>query len=310
MKNIALYVCPEFLLLDLAGPLAAFEAASLVAGRNVYTLAVTSSKGGAVISSSGIAVETNAFNAFTADTVIFIGGRLEPMFEAEQICAASTHALGAIRVASVCTGAFLLAETGFLAGKRATTHWKAVPIFLERYPAVTMQPDLIYVADGNTWTSGGATAGIDLALALIEADYGVEIAQSVAQHLVVYHRRTGGQSQFSELSKMEPASDRIRRSLTFARDHLAEPLPIERLAEVANLSIRQFGRAFRQETGETPAKAVERLRVEAARLRLRESSEPIEKIAVSVGFTDPERMRRAFIKLHGMSPQTVRRLER
>lgn len=310
MKNIALYVCPEFLLLDLAGPLAAFEAASLVAGRNVYTLAVTSSKGGAVISSSGIAVETNAFNAFTADTVIFIGGRLEPMFEAEQICAASTHALGAIRVASVCTGAFLLAETGFLAGKRATTHWKAVPIFLERYPAVTMQPDLIYVADGNTWTSGGATAGIDLALALIEADYGVEIAQSVAQHLVVYHRRTGGQSQFSELSKMEPASDRIRRSLTFARDHLAEPLPIERLAEVANLSIRQFGRAFRQETGETPAKAVERLRVEAARLRLRESSEPIEKIGVSVGFTDPERMRRAFIKLHGMSPQTVRRLER
>ncbi|MCW2293139.1 transcriptional regulator GlxA family with amidase domain [Pseudomonas sp. BIGb0408] len=310
MKNIALYVCPEFLLLDLAGPLAAFEAASLVAGRPLYSLAVTSAEGGSVFNSSGIAMETVSFNAISAETVIFIGGRLEPMFEPAQICAASAHASGATRVASVCTGTFLLAETGLLDGRRATTHWKAVPLFLERYPSVKMQPDLIYVMDGNAWTSGGVTAGIDLALALIEADHGVEMAQSVARHLVVYHRRTGGQSQFSELSKMEPASDRIRRSLTFAREHLAEALPIERLAEAANLSVRQFGRAFRQETGETPAKAVERLRVEAARLRLREGSEPIEKIAISVGFIDPERMRRAFIKLHGMSPQTVRRVER
>ncbi|EGH99047.1 MULTISPECIES: GlxA family transcriptional regulator [Pseudomonas syringae group] len=310
MKNIAFYVCPQFLLLDLAGPLAAFEAASLVAGRPLYSITVTSSDGGAVLSSSGMAMDTVPSNVITAETVMFIGGRLEPMLEQSQISAATALSLGATRVTSVCTGTFLLAETGLLHGRRATTHWKAVPIFQARYPSVKMQPDLIYVSDGEAWTSGGVTAGIDLALALIEADYGLETAQSVARHLVVYHRRAGGQSQFSELSKMEPESDRIRRSLTFAREHLAEALPIERLAEAANLSVRHFGRAFRQETGQTPAKAVERLRVEAARLRLREGSEPIEKIALSVGFNDPERMRRAFIKLHGMPPQTVRRVEK
>jgi len=310
MKTIAFYVCPQFLLLDLAGPLAVFEIASLLADRPLYSLVVTSSVGGSVFNSSGIAMQSEPFKSVSADTVIFIGGRIEPMFEAAQVRAAKALAASANRVASICTGTFLLAETGLLDGRQATTHWKAVPLFQERYPSVKMQPDHIYVTDGNVWSSAGVTAGIDLALALIEADHGVEMAQSVARNLVVYHRRAGGQSQFSELSKMEPASDRIRRALIFAREHLAEPLPIERLAEAANLSVRQFGRAFRQETGETPAKAVERLRVEAARLRLREGSESIEKIAIHVGFNDPERMRRAFVKLHGMSPQTLRLVEK
>jgi transcriptional regulator GlxA family with amidase domain len=154
------------------------------------------------------------------------------------------------------------------------------------------------------------TAGIDLALALIEADHGVEVARAVARELVVYHRRAGGQSQFSPISQMDPESDRIRIALAFARDHLHEPLPIERLAEAAHLSLRQFGRAFRRETGETPARAVERLRVEASRARLQDGSEPIEQIARAVGFTDPERMRRAFVKLHGMPPQAIRRVDR
>ena len=159
-----------------------------------------------------------------------------------------------------------------------------------------MEPDRIFVADGPVWTSAGVTAGIDLALALVEADHGAVLAREVARELVVYHRRPGGQSQFSALSQMEPDSDRMRLALAFAREHLAEPLPLERLAEAARLSPRQFGRAFRKATGETPAKAVERLRVEAARLRLDEGGEPVELIARAVGFNDPERMRRAFVK--------------
>lgn len=135
-------------------------------------------------------------------------------------------------------------------------------------------------------------------------------ARGVARELVVYHRRSGGQSQFSPLSQMEPATDRIRQALAFARDHLPEPLGVERLAEAVHLSPRQFSRAFRRETGETPARAVERLRVEAARLRLQDGAEPVEQIARAVGFADPERMRRAFVKLHGVPQQAVRRAAR
>jgi transcriptional regulator GlxA family with amidase domain len=213
-------------------------------------------------------------------------------------------------VASVCTGAFLLAETGLLDGLRATTHWRYAAQLQSRFPHTRVEGDSIYIADGRIWTSAGIAAGIDLALAMIERDMGAEIARAVARLLVVPYRRPGGQSQFSAMSQMEPESDRIRIALNFAREHLAEALPVERLADAARLSLRQFGRAFRRETGETPAKAVERLRVEAARLRLQDGSEPIEQIALAVGFTDPERMRRAFVKLHGHPPQSIRRESR
>lgn len=308
MNRIAFFVSPGFWLLDLAGPMGAFEAASAVAEQPLYELAITSAEGGAVTSSAGVSLPTMAHGSFYADTVVFVGGQIEPMIAPEVVNAAKAHAAHASRVASVCTGAFLLAETGLLDGRRATTHWKKALQFQQRYPSVRTEVDAIFVSDGPIWSSAGVTAGIDLALALIEADQGPEIARLVSQSLVVYHRRSGGQSQFSEMSQMEPASDRIRRALTFAREHLNQPLPIERLAEAANLSVRQFGRAFRQETGETPARAVERLRVEAARSRLRDGAEPVERIAAAVGFHDPERMRRAFVKIHGMSPQAMRRV--
>jgi transcriptional regulator GlxA family with amidase domain len=310
MNRIAFFISPGFWMLDLAGPFSAFEAANLATGEALYELALTSAGGGAVIGSSGLPMPTTPHEQFPPDTVLFIGGDIEPMLAHANTEAATLHASRVSRIASVCTGAFLLAETGLLDGRSATTHWGYARQFQQRYPAVRTDLDAIYVTDGPIWTSAGVTAGIDLALALIEADHGAELARTVSRNLVVYHRRSGGQSQFSEMSQMEPASDRIRRALTFAREHLSQPLPIERLAEAANLSVRQFGRAFRQETGETPAKAVERLRVEAARSRLRESSEPIERIAASIGFTDPERMRRAFIKIHGLSPQAMRRVTR
>lgn len=232
------------------------------------------------------------------------------MQTAENIAAAKQLVLKASRVASVCTGAFLLAEIGLLNDRRATTHWYHTEELQSRFPRIKVEGDNIYIEDGHVWTSAGIASGIDLALVIIEKDIGAAVARDVSRLLVVPYRRPGGQSQFSAMSQMEPESDRIRIALKFAREHLAESLPIERLADAARLSLRQFGRAFRRETGETPAKAVERLRVEAACLRLQEGSEPIEQIAQAVGFTDPERMRRAFVRLHGYSPQYARRENR
>jgi transcriptional regulator GlxA family with amidase domain len=178
------------------------------------------------------------------------------------------------------------------------------------FPQIHVESDRIYVKEGSIWTSAGVTAGIDLALALIEEDLGHEVARDPARELVVYYRRPGGQSQFSALLELEPASDRIRRALTFARDNLHKPLTVERLAKAACLSPRQFGRIFLAETGQTPARAIERLRAEAARQQVERSNEPIETVARSVGFSDPERMRRAFVRAFGNPPQALRRMAR
>jgi transcriptional regulator GlxA family with amidase domain len=212
------------------------------------------------------------------------------------------------RVASVCSGAFLLAEAGLLDGRRATTHWEYANRLQQSYPRVRMELDQIYLQDGNLWTSGGVTAGIDLSLAMIEEDLGPAVAQRVARVLVVYHRRVGGQSQFSEMLRMEPETDRVRRALHYAREHLGQRLSVEQLADSAHLGARQFSRLFLRETGETPAKAVERLRTEAAHVQVTETTASIETIARHVGFESAERMRRAFIRLYGQPPQAVRRI--
>ena len=310
MHRIGFFVCHGHDALDLAGPLSAFNQAATAAGHAPYDLQVISQAGGPVLSNAGLAIETKPFGRRTFDTVIFVGGAIGPMQTPENVAAARKLGNRTERVASVCTGAFLLAEATLLDDRRATTHWRYIAQLQSRFPRVRVEGDSIYIADGRIWTSAGIASGIDLALAMIEKDMGAEIARAVSKLLVVAYRRPGGQSQFSAMSQMEPESDRIRAALSFAREHLAEALPVERLAEAASLSPRQFGRAFRRETGETPAKAVERLRVEAARLRLRDGSEPIETIALAVGFTDPERMRRAFVKLHGHPPQSIRRESR
>lgn len=175
---------------------------------------------------------------------------------------------------------------------------------------VQVDSDKIFIQDGALWTSAGISAGIDLALALVEQDLGQELAHAVAREMVVYYRRPGGQSQFSSLLEMEPPSGRIRQALRYAREHLHEALSAERLAEIACLSRRQFDRAFSAETGQTPAKAIERLRAEAARVRVENSDESLEGIARMVGFADPERMRRAFLRLFGQPPQALRRASR
>ena len=170
-----------------------------------------------------------------------------------------------------------------------------------------MEEDRIFIIDGPVWTSAGMTAGIDLALAMIEQDLGADVARAVAKKLVVYHRRAGGQSQFSALLELEPKSDRIQSALAYAKRNLAsKPLTVEQLAEAAHLSPRQFSRAFRAETGQSPAKAVENLRVEAARLMMEQSRHPIDVIARQTGFADRDRMRRAFLRAFGQPPQVIR----
>jgi len=308
--RIGFYVPPCHQLLDLAGPLDAFNAANTAAGQQLYGWRVLSRTGGSVASGAGLRIETMVADDAAFDTLLVVGGAINAVRLPEEVATVQRLAERATRIASICTGAFLLAGAGLLDGRRATTHWSRAQELQAGFPAVSVEADRIHVADGPLWTSAGVTAGIDLALALIEADHGVALARQVSRELVVYHRRPGGQSQFSALSQMEPESDRMRLALAFAREHLSEPLPLKRLAEAARLSPRQFGRAFRRETGETPAKAIERLRVEAAHLRLQDGSEPVETIARAVGFNDPERMRRAFVARYGQPPQAMRRIMR
>jgi transcriptional regulator GlxA family with amidase domain len=175
---------------------------------------------------------------------------------------------------------------------------------------VKVEQDCIFIIDGPVWTSAGMTAGIDLALALVEKDLGADIARQVAKKLVVYHRRAGGQLQFSALLELEPRSDRVQTALAYARQNLQAELSVEQLAESANLSPRQFSRAFRAETGQSPAKAIEQLRVEAAQLMMESGKHPMEVIARETGFGDRERMRRAFLRAFGQPPQVMQRATR
>jgi transcriptional regulator GlxA family with amidase domain len=211
------------------------------------------------------------------------------------------------RIASICTGSFILAEAGILDGKRATTHWLYARDLQARFPKMKMEEDRIFIIDGDVWTSAGMTAGIDLALAMAEKDLGADVARSIAQKLVVFHRRGGGQSQHSVLLDLEPKSDRIQNALAYAKKNLHTPLSVERLAEAAHLSPRQFSRAFRAETGQSPAKAIENLRLEAARVMMEQTRHPIDVVARETGFGDRRRLRQAFLRSFGQPPQTIRR---
>ncbi len=309
MRDIAFVVYPGYSVIALAVA-TAFEVANMVAGEQLYDLHFVSEVGGKVRTSSGVAIETEAFTEMPFDTLI-VGGATIP--------APSTAGLLAFmrdapkrhrRIAAVCTGALVLAEAGLLDGRRATTHWLHARDLQRQFPKVKMDEDRIFVQDGPIWTSAGMTAGLDLGLALIEDDLGPAIAKAVARKLVLYHRRGGGQSQFSALLELAPKSDRIRTALAFARDNMHKPLTVPDLAEAAHLSPRQFSRAFHAETGQSPAKAIENLRVEAARTLMEQSRHPIDEVARQTGFSDRDQMRRAFLRAFGQPPQVLRRQAR
>ena len=310
-RRIGMVTFPGFQILDATGPLAAFEIAGRFAG-GAYEVRLLAETAGMVESSAGVAIAAAALDDGPYDTIVVSGGdgtRALPE-RAGVVRWLQRQGGSTRRMASVCSGAFLLAEAGLLDGRRATTHWQRSDDFARRYPQVRMEPDRIYVRDGAVWTSAGITAGIDLALAMIEEDLGEGLARRTAQQLVVHQRRPGGQSQFSELLDLGGMNGRFGPLLDWARERLDEPLGVERLADQAAMSPRHFARAFAAETGATPAKAVERLRLEAARLRVETTREPIDRVAEAVGFGDPERMRRAFLRAFGQPPQALRRAAR
>jgi transcriptional regulator GlxA family with amidase domain len=266
-----------------------------------------SEAGGAVQSSGGVSVQTEALERPRFDTILVVGGASRLPAGPAMVDFLKSAANNSRRATATCTGAFLLAAAGLLDGKRATTHWQYASALRQRYPRVRVEEDRIFIKDGAVWTSAGMTAVIDLALAMVEEDLGRDVSRAVARQLVVYHRRSGGQSQHSTLLELEPRSDRVQSALAFAKRNLRESLAVEQLADVAHLSPRQFSRVFRRETGKSPAKAVEQLRVEAARLMLEDGHHSVEDVVREAGFANRERLRRAFLRTLGQPPQAVRR---
>ena len=308
-RPVAFLVFPDFQLLDAAGPIAAFEIAERYQPGS-YTLRVVAVEPGLVASSSGVSLFAAALGRTRGiDTLIIAGGNGS---RAGAQCVATRRyvlacAKSARRIASVCTGTYILAAAGLLDGRSATTHWSCSADFARKFPKVHLDPDRIFVQDGNIWSSAGITAGIDLALALIAQDLGERIARQTAQQLVVYYRRPGGQSQFSALLEMQHADGRFAGLLDHVRGNLAQRLSVTDLAHFSCMSPRHFTRMFRAEIGVNPAKAVERLRLEAARAALESGAQSNQLIARSCGFGSAERMRRGFLRVLGSSPSALKR---
>lgn len=308
-------------LLDLAGPLEVFDATNRAGASPAYDLVIATPGGGAVLTSSGLEVGGQAAleelagqggategTASALHTLMVVGGNGTRALMRDEPFLGQIRALAnrAERVTSVCTGALVLAAAGLLDGRRATTHWGACEL-LGRFPSVTVDPDRIYVRDGDRWTSAGVTAGIDLALALVDADHGAELAHQVATHLVVFARRPGGQDQFSATLRSQPArSPALAELQRWLPDHLGDDLSVERLAERAAMSPRTFARAFKAETGTTPAAHVEALRVEAARRLLEASDLTVGEVARRVGLIRAETLHRAFLRRTGTTPAAYR----
>jgi transcriptional regulator GlxA family with amidase domain len=305
MHLVGYIVFPGFGVMSF-GAMSVFEAANARVSTPHYDLKLLSEKGGPVRSSSGVVVQTEAFSEAVFDTTI-IGGGGDMQFTPGLRRYLQKAARVSRRVAATCTGAFYLADAGLLDGLRVTVHWFFAETFRREYPEVNLMEDQLFVVDGSVWTSAGMTAGIDQSLAMVEEDLGSEVARKVAKDLVLPFRRVGGLSQSSAMLEMESKSSRVQEALTYARSHISTSITVELMAKAAHLSPRQFTRVFRQETGRSPAKAVERLRVESARAQIQEGQHSIEVIARQNGFRDRERMRRAFVRVFGEPPQSVRR---
>jgi transcriptional regulator GlxA family with amidase domain len=299
-------------ILDVTGPLEVFSSATRFVLAAQYDTQLVSVAGGSVLSTSGMEFITTrlAEVAGPVDTLMVAGGRDMDDACADQELLAHLRRLApeARRVTSVCSGAFLLAAAGLLDGRRAATHWAECSLLARGYPAVDVDGDSIYVRDGNTWTSAGVTAGIDLALALVAEDYGRKAAAAVARQLVVYLRRSGGQAQFSALLAAQDAdSEPVQDLLTWLPDHLTDDLTIPKLARQANLSERHFSRVFKAEVGATPADHIEAVRLEAACRLLETTHAAIEHVATTSGFGTAETMNRSFRRRLGTTPGQHRR---
>lgn len=315
-KAVHVLAFPNVQLLDVAGPLQVFASANVQAierGQPApYAPSVIASQPGSVLSSAGLGLQTFPLPTTPSDTLIIAGGwGVHTALQDEQLVHwVRDHAASARRVASVCTGAFMLAQAGVLDGHRVATHWDSCALLAQRFPRVQVDAEPIFINEGALWTSAGVTAGIDLALALVEADLGRSIALAVAQDLVVFLKRPGGQSQFSTALSMQQATrtedSRFADLHAWMLDNLASDLSVSTLAAQVGMSERSFVRHYRAQTGNTPARAIEQLRVEAARRLLGDSALPIKRIADRCGFGTEETLRRSFLRAVSVTPQAYR----
>jgi transcriptional regulator GlxA family with amidase domain len=314
VRVIDVLTYPAVQLLDVTGPIQVFSSANdIVAGAGgtrPYVLRVVSQGGHNVIATAGLALAAGPLTQTgqALDTLLVAGGEGAEAAAENPVLVdwVRQRATEARRVASVCTGAFLLAAAGVLDGRRAATHWMYCSKLAARFPAVRVEPDPIFVCDGSVWTSAGVTAGIDLALALVEEDLGRAVALAVARYLVVFLKRPGGQAQFSAALALQAAEDKFGALHTWISEHLADDLSLSVLADQAGMSERSFSRHYAEATGQTPARAIERLRVEAARRLLSETRLPVKRISQRCGFGSEETMRRSFLRLLAVSPQDYR----
>jgi transcriptional regulator GlxA family with amidase domain len=312
-RVIEVLAFPSVQLLDVAGPLQVFASANdLVAesgGVPPYAPRVVA-QGAGIVASAGLGLATVPLPPADAalDTLMIAGGQGVEAAADDPVLVdwVRTRAMSARRVASVCTGAFLLAATGLLDGRRAATHWSVCTELARRFPAVHVESDPIFIRDGSVWSSAGVTAGIDLALALVEEDLGRNVALGVARYLVVFLKRPGGQAQFSAALSLQAVDDRFGALHDWINDHLAGDLSLGILARQAGMSERSFSRRYTEATGVTPARAVERLRVEAVRRLLSDTRLPTKRIAARCGFGSEETMRRSFVRLLASTPQDYR----
>lgn len=307
-------------ILDVAGPAEVFSRCErLLRARHpgrpaAYRLRLVSSRYGTSVveTTTGIALTCHGpYNVLrdAPDTLLVAGGAQFEEFKCTSHFLAwlARHGKRARRVGSICTGAFALAGAGLLSGRRCTTHWEFAERLAGRFPDVIVDPDPIWIRDGNVVTSAGVTAGMDLALALVEEDHGAHIALQIARELVLYLRRPGSQTQFSAPLAAQLAERRPLRELQlWLPDNLTSDLSTEALATRADMSVRNFGRAFLREVGLTPAKYVDRLRVEAACLKLADSTQKMQRIAVQCGFHSPEVMRRTMLRVIHVTPDNYR----
>ena len=318
VRRIGFLVFPDAEALDVCGPLGVFANADYQlralgrTGEPGYEVLVIAAAPGPVKTQCGLQIVATHGCAEVSrrlDTLIVAGGIGVEAASADPMLVAWLQAMAprVRRLASVCSGAFLLAAAGLLDDRRITTHWMFCDRLAELYPSLRIDPDLIFVRDGHVYTSGGVTSGIDLALALVEEDLGREVAMQVARIMVVFLRRPGGQTQFSPFLYAEARTRRDIRDLqTWILAHPAERLDVAALADRLAMSPRNFARHFRSETGVTPAKFVEQARVESARCRLEQTAQPAEVIAEECGFGTAERMRRSFHRVLNVGPHDYR----
>jgi transcriptional regulator GlxA family with amidase domain len=306
-------------MLDVTGPLEVFARAGrwlVEHGRRCepsYTVELLARRAGLVTASSGLGLRVDRTLGAARDGIdtLLVSGGIGAFAAAEDALLVGWLRRMAPRVrrlGSVCTGAFVLARTGLLDGRRVTTHWSACARLAAMHPAIEVDPDPIFVRDGTLWTSAGVTAGMDMALAMVEADHGHDVALSVARELVLFLKRPGGQSQFSTQLRLQSADrEPLRELQSWIDDHPGENLAVPRLAKRVAMSPRHFARVFTEEIGVTPARYVERVRVEAARRRLEECDDGVERIADACGFGSAEVMRRTFLRWIHVSPADYRR---